>query len=303
MTSSFASRADLVAPPAPCADGCRVSLRSAGREPSADLDTLWPDIHRSASALANREPILLRRLDALILQRSSLPESVAAILADRLTASDLCPTRLHGLLAGVIRSSMGGLPAKIAADLHALRSRDPACLDALHGLMNMKGFHALQTYRVAHALWHTGRTEVAFALTNAASRVFGVDIHPAARIEAGVMLDHGSGIVIGETAVVEQDVSILQNVTLGGTGKERGNRHPKVRRGVTIGAGAIILGNIEIGEMSKIAAGSVVLAAVPAHCTVAGVPARVVRSVQPGQPSVQNDDQSLGVTPGSLRDH
>ena len=239
-------------------------------------DGLWRGIRDAADRVAGREPLLQPRLGRLVLERASLADAVAAVLSQRLASAELGAGVLHALVHRILDDEPR-LLCEVALDLHALTHRDPACPDALHGLLNMKGFQALQGHRIAHRLWQHGRSELAFALANQASLVFCVDIHPAARIGAGVMLDHGSGIVIGETAVVDDDVSILQDVTLGGTGKQRGDRHPKVRHGVMIGAGAKILGNIEIGTMSKIAAGSVVLGDVPPHCTVAGVPARVVR--------------------------
>jgi serine O-acetyltransferase len=161
-------------------------------------------------------------------------------------------------------------------DLDAVLARDPACESALVPFLYYKGFKALQGYRVAHALWLAGRVGVARFLQSRIADVFAMDIHPAARIGRGVFIDHGTGVVVGETTVVEDDVSILQSVTLGGTGKESGDRHPKIRRGVMIGAGAGVFGNIEIGEGSKVAAGSVVLAPVLPHTTVAGVPAKPV---------------------------
>src|SRR6218665_2017450 len=163
-----------------------------------------------------------------------------------------------------------------AADLVAVKERDPSNAEILTPFLYFKGFLALQGQRVAHWLWHHDRIHLARHLQSRISEVFGVDIHPAARIGKGIMLDHGSGLVIGETAIVEDDVSILQNVTLGGTGKETGDRHPKIRRGALIGAGAKILGNIEIGTGAKVGAGSVVVAPVAAHTSVAGVPARPV---------------------------
>ncbi|HJV83204.1 serine O-acetyltransferase [Noviherbaspirillum sp.] len=252
-------------------------------------DGVWHDIRRAAQDLVRHEPILQARLHALILAHASPVAIVAAVLARRLACEEFPETALRPLMEDILHAHPA-IVAQIAADLAAVKERDPACPDSLHVLLNLKGFHALQTYRIAHALWQAGRSELAFALSNQASAVFAVDIHPAARIGSGVMLDHGTGIVIGETAVVEDKVSILQNVTLGGTGKEHGDRHPKIRYGVMIGAGAKILGNIEIGMMSKVAAGSVVLKAVPAHCTVAGVPARVVRHQPPDScPSVEMD--------------
>ena len=237
---------------------------------------IWNEIRAEAEQVAAREPILLPRLRAMVLDRPSLGASIAAVVARRLASEDMPEAELRSLFDGLMRRAPD-IVQQAAADLAAVKERDPACPDLLHVVLNLKGFQSLQAYRVAHALWHDGREALAFALSNQASVALGVDIHPAARIGSGVMFDHATGIVIGETSVVEDHVSILQNVTLGGTGKEHGDRHPKIRTGVMIGAGAKILGNIEVGTMSKVAAGSVVLRPVPAHCTVAGVPARVVR--------------------------
>ena len=243
---------------------------------AASIAAIWREIRAKADATAVREPFLRQRLHDLVLSRASLGAAVAAVLARRMAATDMPEPELHALMDTVMETDTR-IVQQVANDLAAVKDRDPACPDLLHVLLNLKGFQALQSYRIAHALWRAGRKELAFALANQASLVFSLDIHPAARIGSGVMFDHGGGIVIGETTVVEDHVSILQEVTLGGTGKEHGDRHPKIRSGVMIGAGAKILGNIEIGTMSKIAAGSVVLRPVPAHCTVAGVPARVVR--------------------------
>jgi serine O-acetyltransferase len=262
------------------------------------MDVIWQGVRRAAADVAKREPVLQRRLQKLVLDRSSLADAIAAVISDRLATADMCEPSLHALVRELIddeRSILHGA----ATDLHAVKTRDPACRNHLHVLLNMKGFHALQTYRIAHSLWRRDRKELAFVLSNRASVVYCVDIHPAARIGAGVMLDHGSGIVIGETAVVDDNVSILQNVTLGGTGKERGDRHPKVRYGVMIGAGAKILGNIEIGAMSKVAAGSVVLEPVPPHSTVAGVPAKIVRRHRnSGLPALDMDQSVTGARGG-----
>ena len=161
-------------------------------------------------------------------------------------------------------------------DIQAVVNRDPAVSSYLTVLIHFKGFQALQVHRLAHYLWHKGRTDLALFIQSRNSEAFSVDIHPAAKIGKGVMFDHATGIVIGETAVVEDNVSLLQGVTLGGTGNESGDRHPKVREGVMIGSGAKVLGNIEIGRGSKVGAGSVVLNNVKPCRTVAGVPAKVV---------------------------
>jgi serine O-acetyltransferase len=177
-------------------------------------------------------------------------------------------------------------------DIKAIRERDPACNSYSTPLLFYKGFHALQSYRVAHWLWGQERHSLAFYFQNQMSAIFGVDIHPAASIGCGLMFDHATGIVIGETAIVEDDVTMLHGVTLGGTGKHQGQRHPKVRHGVLIGASASVIGNIEIGEGAKIGAGSVVMKAVPPHVTVAGVPAEVVGKPRGDSPA-QDVDQSF----------
>jgi serine O-acetyltransferase len=177
----------------------------------------------------------------------------------------------------------------VREDIRAVRDRDPAAQGFAAPLLYFKGFHALQSYRVAHRLWLQGRRALAWLFQNRISEVFGTDIHPGAQIGKGIMFDHGTGLVIGETAVIEDNVSVMQEVTLGGTGKEAGDRHPKVRRCVLIGAGAKILGNIEIGVGAKVAAGSVVLDPVPPHRTVAGVPARVVGRPKETEPASAMD--------------
>lgn len=252
----------------------------------------WQEIRAEAEVVARREPFLQARLRALVLDRATPAAMVAAVLAGRLACADMPETELRQLMEGVLDAD-AALVSQVVGDLRAVTERDPACAGLLHVLLNLKGFQALQTHRISHALWDDGRTELAFALANQASLVFAVDIHPAARIGSGVMFDHGTGIVIGETTVIEDHVSILQSVTLGGTGKEHGDRHPKIRTGVMIGAGAKILGNIEIGAMSKVAAGSVVLRSVPPHCTVAGVPARIVRHHRDDSCPSDDMDQSI----------
>src|SRR5208282_1549437 len=179
-------------------------------------------------------------------------------------------------------------------DLTAVYDRDPACSRLIDPLLYFKGFHALETHRFSHMLWHLGRKDFALYLQSQSSRVFGLDIHPAAKIGRGIMLDHGSGIVTGETASIGDNSSLLHDVTLGGSGKEHGDRHPKVGRGVMIGAGAKILGNIHVGDCARVAAGSVVLKDVPSHTTVAGVPARVIGEAGCSQPSRMMDQLLMG---------
>jgi serine O-acetyltransferase len=267
------------------------SLANAMSETQAANDaSAWLVIRAEAVALAEREPVLRPLLRSQVIDADRNAAIIARVLTARLSLAEVDPSGLVELLSGALTTD---ILASVEADLMAVRQRDPACTTYLHALMNLKGFHALQMHRIAHALWNDGRIEIASWLANLASLVFGPDIHPAARIGAGIMLDHGSGIVIGETAVIEDEVSILQNVTLGGTGKQSGDRHPKIRRGVMIGAGAKILGNIEIGAFSKVAAGSVVVKPVPAHCTVAGVPATVVRIHPADEIPAETMDQNI----------
>lgn len=261
--------------------------------PQASADVfVWTEIRAAAEEVAQREPLLQARMRSLVLDQATPAAIVAAVLARRLASDDMPAQALREMMEGVLDAEPA-IVSQVVNDLMAVRERDPACAGLLHVLLNLKGFQALQTYRISHALWRDGRQELAFAIANQASLVFAVDIHPAARIGSGVMFDHGTGIVIGETAVVEDHVSVLQNVTLGGTGKEHGDRHPKIRTGVMIGAGAKILGNIEVGAMSKVAAGSVVLRNVPPHCTVAGVPARIVRHHRDDSCPSDEMDQSI----------
>jgi serine O-acetyltransferase len=238
---------------------------------------LWLDVERSAVDAAAREPFLRQEMVDAVLRHDTPAHIVAAVLARRLMPGSYGQQSLHALILDTLREDPSVLEA-LGTDLVAVTSRDPACRSPLHALLRLKGFHALQVHRVAHSLFERGKSDVAHALSNQASLAFGVDIHPAARVRTGVLLDHATGIVIGETALVEDEVTIYHGVTLGATGKERGDRHPKVRRAAVLGAGATVLGNVEVGRMSKVGAGSVVLADVPAGCTVAGIPAKIVRT-------------------------
>ncbi len=256
--------------------------------PALHLDPLWDTIRSESRQEAEREPVLASFLHATILNQDTLESALGFHLANKLD----CPALPAMLIREVIEEALRAEPAigqAIRADLQAVRERDSACGSLLTPLLFFKGFHALQAYRVAHWLWQQGRTSLALFLQSRISAVFAVDIHPAARIGKGIMFDHATGIVIGETAVVEDNVSIMQSVTLGGTGKEAGDRHPKVRKGVLISAGAKILGNITIGECAKVGAGSVVLKDVPPRTTVAGVPARVVGDSNCAQPALDMD--------------
>jgi serine O-acetyltransferase len=251
-------------------------------------DGFWDQIQSEARREAECEPLLVSFLFASVLRHRKLEDAFGVILANKLQTPDLPAILLRDLINEVLAEDVS-IRASIRADLLAARTRDPAAHGYAQPFLYYKGFHALQAYRVAHWLWGRGRHALAAHLQNRISEAFGVDVHPAARIGSGVLIDHGTSVVIGETAVVEDHVSLLHEVTLGGTGKESGDRHPKVRRGVLIGAGAKILGNIEIGLGAKVAAGSVVLRDVAAHTTVAGIPARVVGRCTVAEPALEMD--------------
>ncbi|MDR0535630.1 MAG: serine O-acetyltransferase [Puniceicoccales bacterium] len=240
--------------------------------------TVWGEILASATRAIDVEQALAPMLREFVLDQPSFSHAIAY----RLGAKLVYHSKRGGHLDEVFREAFLDDPAilaQIAADLNAIVERDPACDSVLIPFLWFKGFQAITCHRVAHWLWRRGRCLFALHIQSLVSEVFAVDIHPAARIGRGILLDHATGFVVGETAIIEDDVSLLHAVTLGGTGKERGDRHPKVRRGVLIGAGAKILGNIEINEGAKIGAGSVVLDSVPPHTTVVGVPAQPVEDV------------------------
>lgn len=236
---------------------------------------VWAALRNEAEAAARNEVALASLLASVVLNHAKLGDALSYQLARKLGDQELRAMSLRDI-AKQAYDSDPSLVAKAEADLMAVFERDPACKGYVQPFLFFKGFQALQVQRVAHWLWNEGRETLALYLQSRMSEIFQVDIHPATRIGSGVFIDHGTGIVIGETAVIGDDVSLLQNVTLGGTGAERGDRHPKIGKGVLLGAGAKVLGNIQIGDYAKIASGSVVLKPVPAGCTAAGVPARLV---------------------------
>jgi serine O-acetyltransferase len=254
----------------------------------AALDPLWQSIREEIAADVAREPILASFLHATVLNHKSLEDALGFLLAGKLECSVLPAMLVRELIADAVEANPA-IPRSIRADVRAIRDRDPAAKRFSEPFLYFKGFHALQTHRVAHWLWHDGREALALFLQNRTSERFGVDIHPAARIGNGILIDHATSVVVGETAVIEDNVSILHEVTLGGTGKAEGERHPKVRHGVLIGAGAKILGNVEVGRGATVGAGSVVLEDVPPHCTVAGVPAEIVGTPNVDQPALEMD--------------
>jgi serine O-acetyltransferase len=247
-------------------------------------DPLFARIRSEAEEAARNDPALASFLMTAILNHDTFEGAVIHRVAERLDHGDAPSSLIRQAYEDVVArdSSIG---EAFRADIIAVLDRDPACLRLMEPLLYFKGFHALQAYRLAHALLRAGRRDFALYLQSRVSAAFGVDINPAARIGKGVFLDHATGLVVGETTVIDDEVSILQGVTLGGTGKETGDRHPKIRWGVLIGAGAKILGNIEVGHCARVAAGSVVLAPVPHNKTVAGVPARIVGEAGCAEPA------------------
>lgn len=263
------------------------AARAALREICAS-DALWQHMRFEARSALELAPALTPLLVGGVLNRGSFGEAIARRVAARLGGPALPAEMIADAFEAMIAADPGVVEA-FRADLAAIVERDPACGRLIDAFLWFKGFHAIEAQRLAHWLWRHNRVDFALYLQSRSSEIFQTDIHPAARFGRGVFLDHATGLVVGETAVVEDDVSILQNVTLGGSGKETGDRHPKVRRGVLIGAGAKILGNIEIGACSRIAAGSVVLRSAPRNVTLAGVPAKVVGASGCAEPAREMD--------------
>ncbi len=273
MSASQQTR-DIPASKNPCGD------------PQAATAELWEELRVEAVKAADSEPMLRSLVHDVILSRETMAAALGARLARRLARVDMPRETLERLFTDAFASEPG-MVYSAGRDLLAMFERDPACFSPLEPLLFFKGFLALATYRVSHHLWQEDRRWFALYLQSIGSEAFGVDIHPAARIGSGILLDHATSFVVGETAIVEDDVSILHEVTLGGTGKQSGDRHPVVRSGVLIGAGAKILGRVEIGTGAKIGAGSVVLADVPPHKTVAGVPAVIVGEAREENPAIE----------------
>ena len=261
------------------------------------LDPIWSQTRREAEGVIAKEPSLTNFVLTSILNQPSLEAAVIHRVASRLAhpalSADLIAQNYHDAILD--DPTIG---AAFRSDIIAVADRDPACTRLIEPILYFKGFHAIQTHRLAHWMWNKGRQDLALYLQSVSSGVFQTDINPAARMGRGIFLDHATGLVVGATAVIEDDVSILQDVTLGGTGKERGDRHPKIRHGVLIGAGAKILGNIEVGHCALVAAGSVVLQDVPHNTTVAGVPARVVGTAGCAEPARSMDQILAEKQPG-----
>ena len=252
------------------------------------LDPVWDRIQRDARSAIAAEPLIGGMVHTTVLHHKSLESALSYRFAFKLSSSEMSSQILREIADDAYaREPWLGEAAR--ADITAVYERDPACHSLLQPLLYFKGFQALQAYRIGHWLWTEGRKDLAYFIQARVSEIFGIDIHPNARIGRGLMIDHAHSIVIGETAVVGDNVSMLHSVTLGGTGKEEEDRHPKIGDGVLIGAGAKVLGNIRIGNCSRIAAGSVVLHEVPPCKTVAGVPAKIVGEAGCAQPSLTMD--------------
>jgi serine O-acetyltransferase len=267
------------------------------RAAAVDVEALWLELRAEAQRIAVAEPELESLLNDVLLRQPCLGSALGVRLARKLAREDMTREELSPLLGGILRREPG-LVQSAARDLRAIHTRDPACHSPIEPLLFYKGFLAITTYRVAHHLWGHDRRPLALYFQSLCSEVFGVDIHPAARIGCGILLDHATGFVVGETAVIEDDVSILHEVTLGGTGKQSGLRHPVIRSGVLLGAGAKVLGRVEIGEGAKVGAGSVVLHDVAPHKTVAGVPAVVIGDSREFSPAFEMNQQFDGSEPG-----
>jgi len=249
---------------------------------------IWQAIRDEAEREVRSEPLLASSMHAAILKHNSLEQALSFNLATKLDSQTLPAILLRELFDEAFNDDQH-IRAAIRADLCAVRERDPACHSFLTPLLYYKGYNAVQSYRVGHWLWQHERRSLAIFLQSRTSETLAVDIHPAARLGIGVMVDHATGLVIGETAIVGDNVSMLHEVTLGGTGKQTGQRHPTVGSGVLIGAGAKVLGNVHIGDGAKIGSGSVVLTDIPPHCTATGVPAKVVGKPCVAQPALEMD--------------
>jgi len=258
-----------------------------------EVDPVWDRIREEAAEAHNEEPLLGGLLHSTVLHHKTLAQALGYRIALKLASGEMSEQLLREVADDMYQRYPDILQAA-RADLVAVEERDPACHRLLQPLMYFKGFQAVQAYRIGHALWLEGRRDLAYFFQMRVSECFGIDIHPGATIGRGIMIDHAHSIVIGETAVVGDNVSMLHSVTLGGTGKEDEDRHPKIGDGVLIGAGAKVLGNIKVGHCSRIAAGSVVLQEVPPCKTVAGVPAKIVGEAGCDQPSVTMDQLLSG---------
>ncbi|MBO6901963.1 MAG: serine O-acetyltransferase [Rhizobiaceae bacterium] len=272
-----------------------MSTQSAARSDRVQpVDPIWNSIRDEAREIVRGDPVLAAFMYAAILNQETLEDAVIHRIAERLDHPDLSADLIRQAFDAML-SDQPDWSSVVRVDIQAVYDRDPACDRFIMPVLYFKGFHAIQTHRLAHWLWNNGRKDFALYLQSRSSAVFQTDINPAAKMGKGIFIDHATDLVVGETAVIEDDVSILNGVTLGGTGKVTGDRHPKIRHGVLIGTGAKILGNIEVGHCTKVAAGSVVLKSVPNNKTVAGVPARIVGEAGCDEPSRMMDQLLAGI--------
>ena len=262
------------------------------------MSETWNKLREEASVIASKERILSKILTEYVLERESFEDALSWRLSTRLAKGSVPANDLKELLLSSFTNSEK-ISQQVDADLQAVKERDPACHDFISPFLYFKGFQALCAYRASNYLWGEGRKDIALYLQSLISIVYSVDIHPAAKIGKGILLDHATGFVAGETTVIEDNVSILHEVTLGGTGKEGGDRHPKIRSGVLIGAGAKILGNVEVGEGARVGASSVVLTDVPPNVSVAGVPSRVLGEIS----SLNSPSLEMNHTLNSMREY
>lgn len=250
----------------------------------SSVDPIWHAVRQEATAVVESDPVLATFIHSTILNQKTLENAVIARIADRLHSLEVSDDIIRQNFEAMAEANPEWSDI-LRIDIAAVYDRDPACERYLEPILYFKGFHAIQTHRLAHWNLKSGRRDFALYLQSRASQVFQTDINPAAKMGRGIFLDHATGLVVGETAEIGDDVSILHGVTLGGTGKEHGDRHPKISSGVLLGAGATVLGNIRIGKCSRVAAGSLVVKEVPANVTVAGVPARVLGVAGCAEPS------------------
>lgn len=257
---------------------------------SSDIDTLWQYMRSEAQAASDAQPLMASFFHSNILNHANFSSAIRFYLSNHLASDHLSAMMLNDVFEVAMQADPS-IEMCMCQDLLAHYIRDPACEQYITPFLYFKGYRAMQSYRIAHHLWLKERTLLASYIQSRVSELFDVDIHPAAKIAGGIMVDHATGVVIGETAVIEENVSMLHAVTLGGSGADKGQRHPIIRKGVLISVGAKILGNIDIGEGAKIGAGSVVLENVPAHVTVAGVPAKIVGRSSCDMPALEMDHQ------------
>lgn len=258
-----------------------------------NVTELWQAMREEAEQASQQQPLMASFFHSNILNHKTFASAISFFLSSHLENEDLSAMMIRDVFEQAIRED-STIEQKMMQDLLAYYERDPACDQYMTPFLYFKGYHAIQSYRVAHYLWQQKRMLLALYFQHRVAQLFDVDIHPAAAIDSGLMIDHATGVVIGETAVIEKNVSMLHSVTLGGSGSESCKRHPTIREGVLISVGAKVLGNIEVGQGAKIGAGSVVLDAVPAHATVVGVPAKVVGRSRSDMPSLDMDHQLEG---------